>query len=159
MIQLATPADRHYREMMGWFPDARSCEVWATRDFRFPFTEASFREDIRPALPSWVLLDAQGALLGFGQYYLRVGRCHLARLIVAPQHRGRAHGAGLVRLLARRGCAELAVDECSLFVLSDNLPACGLYRRLGFVETPYPGEAPAIEHCIYMTAALAALAA
>lgn len=149
--------DHHIPELMKWFPDRRSVEIWATREFRYPFTAASFAADVHRELPSWLLVGDGSELLGFGQYYLRVGRCHLARLVIAPVHRGRALGAALIRELARLGCRELQVDVCSLFVLEDNAPALALYRRLGFVEARYPETPPAIEHCAYMIAPLATI--
>ena len=109
-------------------------------------------EHIRPELPSFSLIGDDRELLGFGQYYLRVGRCHLARLVISPPHRGQGLGAVLVLGLCRRGCKNLGVQECSLFVLPDKAPALNLYRRLGFAEAPYPGELP--RDCVYMMVSL-----
>lgn len=141
-MKLVATTQSHFRELRSWFPDRRSCEVWASPAFPYPFTETTFMEHVRPELPSFSLIGDAQELLGFGQYYLRVGRCHLARLVVAPSHRGQGLGAFLVRGLCRRGCRNLGARECSLFVLPDNLPARRLYRRLGFVEAAYPGEIP-----------------
>ena len=137
---------------MSWFPDRRSCAVWASPAFPYPFTETTFLENIRPELPSFSLIGDEQELLGFGQYYLRVGRCHLARLVIAPPHRSQGLGAFLVRGLCRRGCRKLGVEECSLFVLPDNPPALKLYRRIGFAEATYPGQLS--PDCVYMVAAL-----
>jgi ribosomal protein S18 acetylase RimI-like enzyme len=151
-MKLVTVAEPHLLELMHWFPDRRSCTVWSGPEVRYPFTEATFREDIRFQLSSYSLIGNEGELLGFGQYYLRAERCHLSRLVIAPHHRGRAAGAFLIRELSRRGCSELRVDDCSLFVLESNTPAVRLYSRLGFRATVYPGEAPPIEGCVYMVA-------
>jgi ribosomal protein S18 acetylase RimI-like enzyme len=144
----------HPIEMQSWFPDARSCAIWGGPQFRFPFTEASFREDLQLQLPSFALLDDDDALAGFGQYYPRADRCHLARLVIAPGWRGRALGALLIRELCRIGCAELCTDECSLFVLEDNTPALRCYTRLGFAPAGYPGEMPKLPGSLYLTAPL-----
>src|ERR1043165_623272 len=141
-MKLVATTQSHYRELMSWFPDQYSCALWASPEFPYPFTEATFMEHIRPELPSFSLIGDNLELLGFGQYYLRVGRCHLARLVIAPQNRGHGLGTLLVRGLCRRGSRKLDVRECSLFVLPDNLPAATLYRHLGFVEANYPGEIP-----------------
>lgn len=144
--------------LMGWFPDARSCFVWSGPDFRFPYSAESFLADTRIAeLPSRVLLDDDGALLAFGQYYERLGRCHLGRLVVSPRHRGRALGATLIRGLARCGAADIGAAECSLFVLKDNAPAQRLYRRLGFDDCEYPEPLPWIEQCDYLVVPTARL--
>jgi len=149
-MKLIALAEPHLVELMQWFPDQQSCAIWAGPDFRYPFTQETFREDMRLQLPTYSLISDDGELLGSGQYYLRVGRCHLARLAISPRHRGRALGAVLIRELCQRGCAELNVDHCSLFVLTSNTPAMRLYTRLGFKEALYPGEMPDIEGCIYM---------
>ena len=49
-----------------------------------------------------------------------------------------------------RGCAELGMTRCSLFVLDYNTAARKLYARLGFVDTPYP-EALPLPNCLYLT--------
>jgi len=149
-MQLVTTSEPFIRELMQWLPDQHSCAIWAGPHFRYPFTDATFREDLRLHYPSYSLLGAGDELLGFGQYYLRVGRCHLAMLIISPQHRGRAAGAVLIRELCRCGCSELSVDECSLFVMSTNLPAVRLYTRLGFRLVQYPEPMPPVQDMVYM---------
>lgn len=147
--------DRWLQELMSWFPDAHSCGLWAGPGFRFPFNEATFREDSRiDHLSSWGLPAADSSLGAFGQYYLRLGRCHLARLVVAPALRAQGIGGTLIRELCDRGCLELGTDSCSLFVLADNAPARQLYRRLGFAEVAYPEPSSMLEGSLYMVAPL-----
>jgi ribosomal protein S18 acetylase RimI-like enzyme len=151
-MKLVHAAEAHLAQLMRWFPDQRSCAVWGGPEFRYPFTDQSFREDIRCNLPSYALIGNNQELLGFGQYYLRAGRCHLARLAISPSHRGRALGVILVRELCQRGCSELQVTQCSLFVDPYNAPAIHLYNRLGFISLPYPEAAPQFDACTYMVA-------
>jgi len=151
-MKLTAVLNPHLLELMRWFPDRHSCSIWAGPEFRYPYTEASFREDIRPQLPSYSMVADNGELLGFGQYYVREARCHLARLAISPAHRGRALGAFLIRELCRLGCRDLKTSECSLFVLESNAPAVKLYTRLGFKQTQYPGKMPPIAGCVYMVA-------
>lgn len=140
-------------ELMGWFADAVACRAWGGPRFRHPFTPETFREDAMiDRLPTWGLYEGR-ALVGFGQYYLRAGRCHLGRLAVAPSYRRRGLGCRLVRELGRVGRADLQTEEYSLFVLAENRPALALYRGLGFKEAPYPGD-PADAACdLYLVAA------
>lgn len=141
------------RELMSWFQDGSSCRTWGGPEFRYPFTEETFREDAKvQELASWSMVDGDGALCAFGQYYPRLGRCHLGRLAVAPALRGRGIGRALVTELAQRGLAELGADACSLFVLPGNERAARLYSRLGFVGRPYPEPAPIFDACTYMVA-------
>ena len=55
---------------MKWFSCEREIRQWAGPEFRYP------------------LLNRQGLLIGFGQYYLRLERCHLSRLVINPDSRG-----------------------------------------------------------------------
>ncbi len=139
---------------MRWFPDEVSCHAWGGPEFRFPYTEATFRVDAKLAsLSTWALAADDGTLAGFGQFYLRVGRCHLGRLAIAPDSRGQGLGATLVRELCRQGSAALGVETYSLFVLPGNARALRLYRRLGFAPVPYPEPNPLLDPYIYMVAA------
>jgi ribosomal protein S18 acetylase RimI-like enzyme len=131
--------------------------MWGGPEFRFPFTLDTFREDLRLHLPSYSVVGDTGEFLGFGQYYVRVGRCHLARLAISPSHRGQAFGAFLIRELCRIGCGDLNANECSLFVMDSNAPALKLYRRLGFVDTQYPGDKPSLAGVIYMVVSFESL--
>lgn len=144
--------------LMQWFPDARSLSAWGGPRFRHPYTSETFRVDAGlDSASSWMVFDeASNRLLAFGQFYDRIGRCHLARLAVAPEARGRGVGTYLIRQLCRRGAAALGPREFSLFVLVRNVQATALYRRLGFEPAPYPAPLPASEPVLYMVAAGAA---
>jgi len=145
--------DAHLAHLMGWFADESACRSWGGPGFRFPFTETTFREDTRFAtLQTWSLVDAEDELLAFGQYYLRVGRCHLAHLAVKPEFRGHRVGERLVLELCRVGSGELQVDSYSLFVMPDNTPALRLYDRIGFAPAAYPDPSLKIEGMVYMVA-------
>ena len=135
-LRPVTPADLHV--MISWFPDQQSCRNWGGPEFRFPFSEQSFLEDAQlQTLPSYSYCD-DDRLLAFGQYYLRAGRCHLARLAVAPAERGKGHGTRLIVALLDCGSTALGTTECSLFVSTSNPRAARLYERLGFTEMQYP---------------------
>ena len=150
-MKLVPATDGHVSAIMEWFPDRRSCQIWGGPQFRFPFTDLTFLEDTRlHELPSYGLVDADDRLVGFGQYYLRAGRCHLGRLVISPEHRGRGFGRYLIGGLVQIGAQRLGVDECSLFVVPDNTSAIHLYRRLGFVVTQYPEDDPGGAPFVYM---------
>ena len=149
-LTLASASASHLLQMMSWFPSAESCRIWGGPEFRFPFTAETFQADCQPPeRHSFALLEAGGVLCGFGQYYLRAGRCHLARLAIAPACRGRGLGTRLIELLAYAGKAALRVEQCSLFVSAANTSALALYQRLGFTRTDYPGG-PGVPGAHYM---------
>ena len=136
---------------MQWFPDAASVAVWSPSN-SFPFTDRQrfIVESKLDELASWMLVDDADTPLAFGQYYARLGCCHLGRLVVAPARRGEGLGSELIRQLLARGTAELGTTRCSLFVFNYNSVARKLYARLGFVETQYPEKLP-LPDCLYLT--------
>ena len=138
-LTLTSATASHLLQMMNWFPSADSCRIWGGPEFRFPFTAETFQADCQLAeRPSFALLEEGGVFCGFGQYYLRAGRCHLARLAIAPACRGRGLGTRLIELLAHAGKAALGVEQCSLFVSAANPSAMALYQRRGFARADYP---------------------
>lgn len=164
-MRLARADDAHLERLRGWFRDARATKQWGGPQFRYPFDEASFRQDTRiDELDSFVLLDAPAgpggppraarqasdAMIGFGQVYLRLGRIHLGRLAIAPDARGGGLGRQLVGLLIAEGEALFGRRECSLFVLEDNLAALRCYRGCGFEIDAYPEALDFPEPVLYM---------
>lgn len=129
----------HIRELMSWFPDEPSVRIWGGPAFRFPFTQESFLHDAHwGRMATYVLVDDDGALLAFGQFYEKEGRVHLARLAVAPNRRGEGVGRALVGGLIAKGTKVLPGADNSLFVMRNNERAVRCYAGLGFVETVFP---------------------
>jgi len=97
---------------MTWFRDARSTREWGGWAFRYPFDDKTFREDVQLSeLDSFVARGEAGELIAFGQVRNKLGRGHIARLAVAPEHRGRGLGRELVNGLCEKaieliGCSE-----------------------------------------------------
>jgi ribosomal protein S18 acetylase RimI-like enzyme len=136
---LSEAIDDDLAALMTWFGDEQATSEWGGPDFRYPFNEASFREDVRAeTLDSFVFRSADAGLLGFGQIYEKLGRGHLARLAVAPEHRGRGIGSDLVKGLCDKAAEVFDCSEHSLFVMRANQIALRCYKRIGFAEAPYP---------------------
>jgi ribosomal protein S18 acetylase RimI-like enzyme len=151
-LQFVSAARDHVLQMMAWFPSRHALATWGGWEFRFPFTAESFLADCRLAeLPSYALVHST-ELYGFGQFYLRAGRCHLSRLVVAPDQRRRGLGTQLIQGLLRVGRRQLQVSEASLFLHSSNTPALALYERLGFRRAPYPEAGIDLQEIVYMIA-------
>jgi ribosomal protein S18 acetylase RimI-like enzyme len=150
-VQLIEVAKAHVPQIMTWFPTEHSCRVWGGPEFRFPFTPETFLADSKlTSLPSYALIGEKAELCGFGQFYLRVGRCHLSRLAVAPAHRGRGLGTQLIEMLLREGKKTLGVTQSSLFVHGTNTSAMTVYERLGFARAPYPEPDLDLPNTYYM---------
>jgi ribosomal protein S18 acetylase RimI-like enzyme len=143
----------HAREIMAWFPDKESVIRWGSPYMRYPLQEETFFEDIYwDRISARVTLGEDGRLLGFGQFYPKLGRCHLARLLINPDFRGRGLGEKFVAGLMKHGSEQLDTEEFSLYVMTANKPAYNCYRNLGFNLAQYPHNDPHLENCVFMTA-------
>lgn len=152
-MKIETATIEHAREIMGWFPDTRSVTRWGSPYTRYPLREETFFEDIYwSKINSRVAIGDDGQLLGFGQFYLKLGRCHLARLVINPDYRGRGLGEEFVAALMEHGSEQLGAPEFSLYVMSENKPAYNCYRALGFELAKWPDRDPQLENCVFMTA-------
>jgi len=144
--------DAEIDEVMTWFPDAESVNIWGGPIFRFPFTSETFREDCRLDLAqAWVLRNTNGQLAAFGQAYERHGCGHLARLVSSPHSRRQGAGRKLIEMIIASLEETHAYDEYSLFVFRDNTPAYQCYLSLGFIVQDYPEDAPMPEKCFFLT--------
>ena len=144
----------HIPELMSWFPDQQACAQWGGPDMRFPFTEKSFLQDIHwKKMPTYSALTEEGHVLGFGQFYEKLGRCHLARLAVAPQFRGQGLGREFISSLMAISKEQLGKTECSLYVLEQNPQAVACYKSLGLSPVMAPEADIKLKDCIYMIAA------
>jgi ribosomal protein S18 acetylase RimI-like enzyme len=149
-MKLYDVTDHHLLEIMSWFDDEQSLFTWSGPNFRYPYDLTSFREDLKLSeLNSFVLRDDKLTTLAFGQYYLRLGRCHLGRLVVNPNCRGQGIAKQLMNKLFQAGSRDLGVNEGSLFVLEHNKSAIKSYQSFGFLFMSYPNDLP-IENCLYM---------
>lgn len=137
--------------MMQWFETEHDLKTWGGPGFHYPFDRQTFTADLKiNDLASFSLLSDRDEFVGFGQYYLRLGKCHLGRLVVSPEHRGKGVGYSLLQKLTELGTKALKVKSSSLFVLDHNVQAIKLYKRFGFIIVDYPEKIP-LAHCLYMT--------
>lgn len=138
-MYLSRPSNQNLIELMSWFSDKDELTMWSGPNFRYPFNLSTFKSDLNlNTLKSFSLLSSTGQLLAFGQYYLRLGKCHLARLVVNPDRRGQGVASHLISQLSTLGKSELGTASCSLFVLEQNKSAIKVYMKLGFSVSDYP---------------------
>ncbi|WDD99301.1 GNAT family N-acetyltransferase [Thalassomonas actiniarum] len=149
-MKLVEPQQEHLLKIMSWFSSEQELNLWSGPNFRYPYNLSSFTEDLKlDQLHSFSLVTAENEFCAFGQYYLRLGKCHLGRLIVNPESRGQGIASQLMHRLCDAGLAQLKVKACSLFVLADNEKAIKAYEKFGFAFTDYPEEIT-LENCLYM---------
>jgi ribosomal protein S18 acetylase RimI-like enzyme len=150
-MDIVATRPEHLDTLKSWFPDKQSLRQWGGPLFRHPFRDATFLEDMRwREVPAYSLLEEESKLGGFGQYYDREGRCHLARLVIDPAQRGKGLGRYFIRGLMQIGMSDLGTDECSLFVMRSNRDAIRCYASLGFVRAAYPTDDPLYENIDFM---------
>jgi ribosomal protein S18 acetylase RimI-like enzyme len=153
-MRLVRSTKLHIREIMSWFPDQQTCAQWGGPAMRFPFTEERFLEDIHwGKMPSYSAVSDEYGLLGFGQFYEKLGRCHLARLAIAPQLRGQGLGKTFISSLMKISADLLGLNEFSLYVLEWNTSAVCCYQSLGFRQVKAPEVLEGLEDCIFMITA------
>ena len=141
------------RDVMGWFTDKEQVMLWGSPYTRWPIREDTFLEDIYwERIESRIGRGEHGELLAFGQFYAKLGRCHLARLVVNPAHRRQGHGLDFIDRLMRHGGETLDTREFSLYVITANKPAWHCYKTLGFHMEPYPHGDPHLDNCVFMVA-------
>jgi ribosomal-protein-alanine N-acetyltransferase len=137
--QLVSASIVHIDELMSWLQDRESVLAWGGLRFRYPFSRESFLEDVYwDRMPTFVLFDVAGAMVGFGQTYEKEGRGHLARLIVSPGQRGKGYGTALVEQLGEKARELFSCSGCSLYVMRGNDVATRCYSKAGFEEAPCP---------------------
>ncbi len=150
LLAAARPADLD--ELMTWFPDAGSVDIWGGPEFRFPFTRESFVADCRiDEMESYALRDPDDMLAAFGQSYDRNGRGHLARLVANPAMRRRGAASMLIEAIIASLEERYVFDEYSLFVYRENTPAYQCYLSLGFAVTDYPEDGVMADKCYFLT--------
>lgn len=149
---LAATTDAEIDELMGWFPDSHSVDIWGGPEFRYPFTRGSFVEDCgMDVMRSFTLRSPGQAMAAFGQIYDRQGRGHLARLIAEPSMRGEGAGKRLIAMLMQVAREQLGFNEYSLFVYRHNEPAYRCYLAMGFTVQDYPDDAKMKDKCYFLT--------
>ncbi len=121
--------------VLGWVPDAEACRRWAGPNVSFPATPNGAWLEMAASPDNAFALLADTVPVGFGQLLAGDHRVvHMARLIVAPGHRGRGLGRRLCEALIATACDDFAARRLTLNVYADNHVAHALYRSLGFSE-------------------------
>ena len=101
--------------------------------YPFPWSRGNFIDSLAAGHPSWLLMDAGDALLGYFVAMFGVDELHLLNITVAPAVQGRGHARRLIEALT--GLArERRASQLWLEVRESNGRARAMYERLGFVQ-------------------------
>lgn len=99
--------------------------------FSHPWTEKALAEDLdNELLTLLAAVGEDGTLLGYGEVRTVLDEGNLERIAVAPQFRRHGAAEALLRRFLDDGREKLAF--LTLEVRAGNVPAIGLYEKLGF---------------------------
>ncbi len=135
LIRIDKPEERA-SALLHWFDDAKQLKTWGGPSVRFPLDLKQLSEMATDQ--TYLLTDQHDRVMGFGQFYVRLGRHHLSRLAIGPDYRGQGLGRKFVTLMMEQAVKSQKAVGHSLFVDPDNQTAINLYLSLGFVFCPYP---------------------
>jgi ribosomal-protein-alanine N-acetyltransferase len=101
--------------------------------YAFPWSRGNFIDSLAAGYPAQVLLDAQGAMLGYFVAMGGVDEMHLLNITVAPAVQGRGHARHMIDALIGL-CRDHLAHELWLEVRESNARARAIYVRLGFEQ-------------------------
>ncbi len=124
---LAPPVLRAMRE-----DDVDAVMAIEVRAYPFPWTAGIFRDCLRAAYPSWLLVRGE-VIIGYGIISIAAGEGHILNICIDPLEHGRGHGRRLLRSLVQVARMHRA-ERIFLEVRPSNPRAIGLYFAEGFNE-------------------------
>jgi len=149
LLENASAAD--IDELMTWFPDAHSVDIWGGPRFRYPFDRKSFHEDCRwQEYSSFCLRNPENEFVAFGQLGTRHKRYHLVRLVVNSRFRRQGVALKLLEMIIEVARELRKCEEIALFVYKDNAAAYQCYLASGFEVRTYPDGARLADKCFYL---------
>jgi ribosomal protein S18 acetylase RimI-like enzyme len=133
-ITLSPFQEAHAATVLGWIRSPEEAEAWASIHLDEVGVERLRRWHEDPDVHPYVGL-ARGGLVGYGEVWedAEAREAELARIVVAPELRGRGLGRRLTRLLAERA-QDAGFAEIWLRVVASNSAALAAYRSAGFVR-------------------------
>jgi ribosomal-protein-alanine N-acetyltransferase len=102
-----------------------------SRLYPFPWTRGNFHDALRAGYSSWVLRDAQGALVAYAVMMLAIDEAHLLNLSVEETRQREGIGWRTLEWMAEAGRGHGA-RTMLLEVRPSNEAALRMYRRYGF---------------------------
>jgi GNAT superfamily N-acetyltransferase len=149
-VEFRSSGEPDLEAVISWIGSANECLAWSGPGVAYPMTLEGLKEQIAYTPENSYCLSDDGRTLAFGQL-LEKGEhhFHLARIIVAPEARGRGYGRNICRRLIDRA-RSMGARGLTLNVYRDNLTALTLYRDLGFEPGPPPETTPLPAEVVHM---------
>ncbi|MCP8971378.1 ribosomal protein S18-alanine N-acetyltransferase [Ectobacillus ponti] len=102
--------------------------------FAIPWTAEAFERELSMnEYARYVVMEEDGAIIGYCGMWLVLDECHITNIAVLPAFRGKGLGE-LLLTEALRQAREAGARTATLEVRVSNTTAQGLYRKLGFLN-------------------------
>ena len=140
----------HFDYIIRWVDTPELMERYSGPDFEWPWTREVLQEYIDTVHDrDRFMYSKEGTMLGYGEVlYNGEFQPRLGRLLIGPQaHRGKGHGAQMIRELVAYAKRQNPKERVYLYVYTDNAPAIHSYEGVGFHYThDHPLPVPNMPH-------------
>jgi len=100
--------------------------------FAAPWTRGMFTETLSSPVSTSLVIEEAGRIAGYIIFYHAAQEIHIMNIAVDRDRRGQGIASGMmsrIMALARKN----SIENCFLEVRESNMPARGLYEKLGFM--------------------------
>lgn len=101
--------------------------------FSDAWTAAMFVSILRDDNQLFYVIEDEGKIIGYAGMQLVLDEAQILNVAVEEEYRHKGIGRRIMKLLISRGCS-LGMVRFTLEVRESNLPAIGLYKKMGFFE-------------------------
>lgn len=101
--------------------------------FSMPWSQAAFQKALHQPEVLFLVAKENEKVIGYVGMYIAVDEGNITNVAVAPEHRKKQIGVGLLETLLKEA-ADRKVRQIFLEVRQGNLPARKLYQKIGFME-------------------------
>lgn len=99
--------------------------------FAAPWSEKEMFAECQNKMAHYVVLCADGAVVGYGGFWHIVDEAHITNIAVSPDCRRKGYGESILKAMLE--CAKgLSIRAATLEVRSSNVAAQALYEKEGF---------------------------
>lgn len=138
-LRLAPLETTHAELLVSWARAAVDADRWASVAVAELTPGLIARWHAEPGVYPFLAFEGEGPV-GYGEVWLEADEAELARILVAPAHRGRGIGRALTTRLADEA-RRLGREAIWVRVVPDNAAALACYRAAGFVRATAADEA------------------
>lgn len=130
----------HFPTLASWLRSERDLVQWGGPDLTYPLTDHQLEQMVEegqttpPSRLCWMAVDVAQTLVGHVQLALdwKNGVARVARVIIAPEVRGRGHAFVLLESVVKQAFSYHEIERTELNVYSWNTAAVRTYNKVGF---------------------------